>query len=66
MFPTANTRKGRRQATRPVVDTLRQRRTQPHQQVVLLSDGGDTLRRLQQNIAPEATMCWIGSMSRCG
>ena len=27
---------------------------QPQQQVVFLSDGADTLRRLQQNIAPEA------------
>src|SRR5271154_4618317 len=37
-----------------LVDTLRQRRTQPQPQVVLLSDGADTLRRLQQHIAPEA------------
>lgn len=27
---------------------------QPHQQIIFLSDGAETLRRLQQNIAPEA------------
>jgi hypothetical protein len=37
-----------------LVDTLRQQGMQPHQQVVFLSDGAETLRRLQQNIAPEA------------
>jgi hypothetical protein len=37
-----------------LVDTLRQQGMQPQQQVVFLSDGADTLRRLQQNIAPEA------------
>ena len=37
-----------------LVDTLRQQGMQPRQQVVFLSDGADTLRRLQQNIAPEA------------
>jgi hypothetical protein len=37
-----------------LVDTLRQQGMQPQQKVVFLSDGDDTLRRLQQNIAPEA------------
>jgi hypothetical protein len=37
-----------------LVDTLRQQGMQPQQQVAFLSDGADTLRRLQQNIAPEA------------
>jgi len=37
-----------------LVDTLRQQGMQPQQQVVFLSDGADTLRRLPQNIAPEA------------
>jgi hypothetical protein len=37
-----------------LVDTLRQQGMQPQQQVVFLSDGADTLRRLQRNIAPEA------------
>jgi hypothetical protein len=37
-----------------LVDTLRQQGMQPEQQVVFLSDGAETLRRLQQNIAPEA------------
>jgi hypothetical protein len=37
-----------------LIDTLRQQGMQPQQQVVFLSDGADTLRRLQQNIAPEA------------
>jgi hypothetical protein len=37
-----------------LVDTLSQQGMQPKQQVVFLSDGADTLRRLQQNIAPEA------------
>ena len=37
-----------------LVDTLRQQGMQPQQQVVFLSDGADTLRRLQQNIASEA------------
>ena len=52
--------------TRPrarLVDTLRQQGMQPHQQIVFLSDGADTLRRLQQNIAPEAEHvldCWGG------
>lgn len=42
--------------TRPrarLVDTLRQQSIQPGQPVVFMSDGADTLRRLQQNIAPE-------------
>lgn len=37
-----------------LVDTLRQQGMQPRQQVVFMSDGAETLRRLQQNIAPEA------------
>jgi hypothetical protein len=37
-----------------LVDSLRQQGLQPQQQVVFLSDGADTLRGLQQNIAPEA------------
>ena len=37
-----------------LVDTLHEQGMQPQQQVVFLSDGADTLRRLQQNIAPEA------------
>jgi hypothetical protein len=37
-----------------LVDTLSQQGMQPQQQVVFLIDGADTLRRLQQNIAPEA------------
>src|SRR5271167_1798456 len=37
-----------------LVDTLRQQGMQPRQQVVFLSDGAETLRPLQQNIAPEA------------
>src|SRR5208282_2923752 len=37
-----------------LIDTLRQQGMQPQQQAVFLSDGADTLRRLQQNIAPEA------------
>jgi hypothetical protein len=37
-----------------LVDTLRQQGIQPAQQVIFMSDGADTLRRLQQNIAPEA------------
>lgn len=37
-----------------LVDTLRQQGMQPQQQVIFMSDGADTLRRLQQNIAPEA------------
>jgi hypothetical protein len=37
-----------------LVDTLRHQGMQPHQQVIFMSDGADTLRRLQQNIAPEA------------
>jgi len=37
-----------------LADTLRQQGMQPRQQVVFLSDGAETLRRLQQNIAPEA------------
>jgi hypothetical protein len=37
-----------------LVDTLRQQGMQPHQQIVFLSDGAETLQRLQQNIAPEA------------
>jgi len=37
-----------------LVDTLRQQGMQPRQQVVFMSDGADTLRRLRQNIAPEA------------
>jgi hypothetical protein len=37
-----------------LVDTLRHQGMQPQQQIVFLSDGADTLRRLQQNIAPEA------------
>jgi hypothetical protein len=37
-----------------LVDTLRQQGMQPQQQVIFLSYGADTLRRLQQNIAPEA------------
>ncbi len=37
-----------------LIDTLRQQGMQPQQQVVFLSDGAETLRRLQQNIAPEA------------
>ena len=44
-------------ATRPrarFVDTLRQQGMQPQQQVVFLSGGAETLRGLQQNIAPEA------------
>jgi hypothetical protein len=36
------------------VDTLRQQGMQPQQQVIFMSDGADTLRGLQQNIAPEA------------
>jgi hypothetical protein len=36
-----------------LVDTLRQQNIQPGQPVVFMSDGADTLRRLQQNIAPE-------------
>jgi hypothetical protein len=34
--------------------TLRQQGMQPRQQVVFMFDGAETLRRLQQNIAPEA------------
>jgi hypothetical protein len=37
-----------------LVDTLRQQGMHPLQQVVFMSDGAETLRRLQQNIAPEA------------
>jgi hypothetical protein len=37
-----------------LVDTLRQQGMQPRQQIVFMSDGAETLRRLQQNIAPEA------------
>jgi hypothetical protein len=37
-----------------LVDALSQQGMQPQQQVVFSSDGADTLRRLQQNIAPEA------------
>jgi hypothetical protein len=37
-----------------LVDTLRNQGMQPHQQIIFLSDGAETLRRLQQNIAPEA------------
>jgi hypothetical protein len=37
-----------------LVDTLRRQGMQPHQQIVFLSDGAETLRRLQQDIAPEA------------
>jgi hypothetical protein len=37
-----------------LVETLRQQGMQPQQQVVFMSDGAETLRRLQQNIAPEA------------
>jgi hypothetical protein len=37
-----------------LVDTLRQQGMQPQQQVIFMSDGADTLRGLQQNIAPEA------------
>jgi hypothetical protein len=37
-----------------LVDTLSQQGMQPQQQVVFLSVGADTLRRRQQNIAPEA------------
>ena len=37
-----------------LVDALRQQGMQPRQQVIFLSDGADTLQRLQQNIAPEA------------
>jgi hypothetical protein len=37
-----------------LVDTLRQQGMQPQQRVIFMSDGADTLRRLQQNIAPEA------------
>jgi len=43
--------------TRPrarLIDTLRQQGMQPHQQIVFLSDGAETFRRLQRNIAPEA------------
>jgi hypothetical protein len=36
-----------------LVDTLRQQSIQPGQSVVFMSDGADTLRRLQQNIAPK-------------
>jgi DNA-directed RNA polymerase subunit RPC12/RpoP len=52
--------------TRPrarLVDTLRQQSIQPGQPVVFMSDGADTLRRLQQNIAPEVEHvldCWGG------
>jgi hypothetical protein len=37
-----------------LVDTLRRQGMQPRQQVIFMSDGAETLRRLQQNIAPEA------------
>jgi hypothetical protein len=37
-----------------LADTLRQQGMQPRQQVVFMSDGADTLRRLRQNITPEA------------
>jgi hypothetical protein len=46
-----------------LLDTLRQQGMQRQQQVVFLSDGADTLRRLQQNVAPEAEHvldCWCG------
>ena len=36
-----------------LLDTLSQQGMQPQQQVVFLSDGDDTLRRLQQNIVPD-------------
>ena len=49
-----------------LVDTLSQQGMQPQQQVVFLSGGADTLRCLQQNTAPEAEPCWIGTMSPCG
>ena len=37
-----------------LIAVLRRQGTQPEQQVIFLSDGADTLQRLQQNIAPEA------------
>jgi hypothetical protein len=37
-----------------LVDTLRRQGMQPRQQIVFMSDGAETLRRLQRNIAPEA------------
>lgn len=37
-----------------LVETLRQQGMQPRQQVIFMSDGAETLRRLQRNIAPEA------------
>jgi len=37
-----------------LMDVLRQQAMQPEQQVIFLSDGAETLRRLQRNIAPES------------
>lgn len=37
-----------------LMDVLRQQGMRPQQQVVFLSDGAETLRRLQRNIAPES------------
>jgi hypothetical protein len=36
-----------------LVDTLRQQGMHPRQQLVFLSDGGDSVRRVQRGIAPE-------------
>jgi hypothetical protein len=51
--------------TRPrarLVDTLRRQGMWPYQQIVFLSEGAETLRRLRRNISPEAERtCWTGS-----
>jgi hypothetical protein len=49
-----------------LVDVLLRQGMQPQQQVIFLSDGADTLQRLQKNIAPRPNTCWSGSICPCG